>query len=210
MSWTALVGIAAAASAVAAQPAAGQAGRFDYYLMTLSWSPQYCAGKPGDSVQCGGPRRFGFVLHGLWPQYEKGYPQSCQTSEKLDAATAKAMLDIMPSDQLIRHEWQKHGVCDGSTAKDYFAKARQAFNEFKTPPRFQQPTRQVMVKPADFKKQVLESNAWLKADQVAVLCSGRYFQEIRLCLTKDLRGRACSSQVRDRCGAPEMIVRPVR
>lgn len=210
MSWKGLVGIAVVASATAAEPAAGQAGKFDYYLMSLSWSPQYCAGKPDDWVQCRGPRTFGFVLHGLWPQYEKGYPQSCQTAEKLDAATAKSMLDIMPAEQLIRHEWQKHGVCDGSTAKDYFAKARKAFNEFKPPRDFQQPKQQVMVKPQDFKERLLEANTWLKAGQVAILCSGRYFQEVRVCLTKDLRGRACSSQVRDRCNVPEMIVRPVR
>lgn len=207
---TFVIAVLAAHAAVADEPKVAQSGRFDFYVMSLSWSPQHCAQKPSDKLQCSGPRTFGFVLHGLWPQFEKGYPQSCRTTQKLDAATAKSMLDIMPSDQLILHEWQKHGVCDGTAAKDYFAKARKAFNGFQTPPRFQQPQQQVMVKPADFRKQVLEENPSLKTDHLAILCSGRYLQEVRVCLKKDLSGRACSSQVRNRCNVPEMIVRPVR
>ena len=120
------------------------------------------------------------------------------------------MLDIMPSDQLIRHEWEKHGVCDGTSAKDYFGKARKAFTQFQTPDGFQQPQKQVMVKPADFKHRVLEANTWLKDSQLAIVCNGRYFQEARVCLSKDLTGRACSSEVRDRCSVSEMIVRPLR
>lgn len=188
----------------------GQAGKFDFYVMSLSWSPQHCSEKPGDKEQCGGTRKFGFVLHGLWPQYNKGYPQSCATKEKLDQATAQSMLDIMPSAQLIQHEWRKHGVCDGGTAKEYFGRGRKALTAFRTPARFQQPVQQVMVKPADFKKALLDSNPKLQGNQLAVVCNGRYLQEVRVCLSRDLEGRGCSAQVKDRCSVPEMIVRPVR
>lgn len=208
VNWAAL--ILAAGGLPSSAQSKGQAGKFDFYLMSLSWSPEHCAEKPGDTVQCGGTRKFGFVLHGLWPQYEKGYPQSCASKQKLDSSTLKSMLDIMPSEQLIRHEWQKHGVCDGTSAKDYFGKARKAFGGFQTPEKFQQPVQQIMVKPADFKKALLGANPGLQDNQLAVMCNGRYLQEVRVCLNRDLGGRACSTQVKDRCKVPEMIVRPVR
>jgi len=89
-----------------------QAGKFDYYVFSLSWSPEYCAGSPGggSSTQCNGERQFGFVVHGLWPQNERGYPQSCSCNSRVNKEMILRMLPIMPSEQLIRHEWKKHGT----------------------------------------------------------------------------------------------------
>jgi ribonuclease T2 len=41
-----------------------EAGQFDYYLLSLSWSPAFCLQSPG-AAECDGPRRFGFIVHGL-------------------------------------------------------------------------------------------------------------------------------------------------
>src|SRR5262245_4871499 len=83
---------------------------FDYWVLSLSWSPQHCSGHGADpsEPQCDGVRRYGFVVHGLWPQRERGYSESCATNAKLDDQTAASMLDIMPSNKLVRHEWEKH------------------------------------------------------------------------------------------------------
>jgi ribonuclease T2 len=120
------------------------------------------------------------------------------------------MLDIMPSEKLIGHEWAKHGTCDGSAPKDYFAKARRAFETFHTPGQYQGPRGTVQVRPADYRAAVTAANPGLKTGMFALVCSGRYLSEVRLCLDKDLRPRACGRDVRDSCRAPEMIVRPLR
>jgi ribonuclease T2 len=96
------------------KPAPSKPGKFDYYVLSLSWSPEHCAEKPSDDSQCGTTRRYAFVVHGLWPQYENGgYPQNCSVDDPLTDGDVQKALDIMPSEDLIRHEWQKHGTCSG-------------------------------------------------------------------------------------------------
>jgi len=185
---------------------------FDYYVLSLSWSPEHCstaAGK-GDSQQCGSGRRFGFVVHGLWPQYERGYPQNCGPAAPLSQPLVSEMLPIMPSTRLIRHEWEKHGACSGLPAAEYFQKVRAAFQAVKIPADYQTPGAPVYVAPAELKKKFLQANTSRTDRSVAVLCRGRYLQEVRVCFTKDLKPRDCGTDVRDRCKAPEIILRPVR
>ena len=121
--------LALAVPALAHDERTDVAGRFDYYVLSLSWSPQYCADAPGDRDrrQCGSGRRYAFVLHGLWPQNERGFPQSCAEGGTLPRALVDDMLDVMPSPSLVRHEWATHGTCSGLTADAYFAAARRAF-----------------------------------------------------------------------------------
>src|SRR5713226_8447806 len=115
-----------------------RAGAFDYYLLSLSWSPEHCAESAGanDHQQCGEGRRYGFVVHGLWPEYEKGYPQFCRGNLQVGSRLVQKMLPITPSEQLIRHEWQKHGTCSGLTAEQYFAKVEGAFGRVTIPARY--------------------------------------------------------------------------
>ena len=184
-------------------------GDFAYYVLSLSWSPQFCATAREGDPQCSGARRYGFVAHGLWPQYEKGWPESCG-GEALDGSLAESLLDIMPSPKLIRHEWEKHGTCSGLAAADYFRKIREAFTGTHIPPSFTGPSAAVDTTPGDFRRALLEANPKLKADEVVLQCSGRYLQEVRVCLDKALTPRHCASDVRDHCAGPQMIVRPVR
>ena len=96
-----------------------QAGEFDYYVFSLSWSPEYCAGSPGEgSPQCSGERQFGFVVHGLWPQYNRGYPQFCRNRSRVDNTLIEQLLPLMLSERLIRHEWKKHGTCCPPSSRD--------------------------------------------------------------------------------------------
>lgn len=191
----------------------GTAGEFDYYLMSMSWSPQYCASPAGsrDTVQCGDQRRYAFVLHGLWPQYDRGWPQFCATSQTLSNALVEKMLDVMPSRRLVRHEWDKHGVCTGLSAADYFGKARAAFQNIKIPNTMQNPRDARTVAPARIRDEVAAANPGLAKDAISVTCTGRFLSEVRVCLGKDLKGRACPAEItRQACRVAEVIVQPVR
>jgi len=190
----------------------GEAGKFDYYVLSLSWSPQYCSTPAGerDNLQCGGDRRFGFVAHGLWPQFERGWPQFCATGTEPTQAEVKSILDIMPSARLVRHEWSKHGTCSGLNATQYLALVRKAYQVVRTPPEFSGPRQQVQVRPAQLKKRFIETNNLAGDGSVAVLCTGRFLSEVRVCFDKNLKSRACGADVRDQCRVPEMIMQPVR
>src|SRR5688572_2676514 len=91
-----------------------QPGQFDFYVLALSWSPSFCeaAAERGNppKEQCG-VRPFSFVVHGLWPQYEKDFPEFCQNpAPRLDRNIVSSMLDLMPAPRLIFHQWDKHGT----------------------------------------------------------------------------------------------------
>lgn len=187
--------------------------RFDFYVMSMSWSPGFCATPAGrhDDLQCGPQRHYGFVLHGLWPQYEeRGWPQDCST-EPLDQQLVEKMLTIMPSPKLVRHEWTKHGTCSGLSSKDYFDEATSAYHSVTVPANYQTPVKQVMVDPQVMQREFASANPSFPADSFVVLCNGRYLQEVRACLTKDLAGRPCNREVlRSACRSREIIMRPVR
>ncbi len=184
---------------------------FDYYVLALSWSPQHCTTPAGrrDAVQCGGTRRYSFIVHGLWPQFERGWPQDCGGAA-LPGKLIQETLDIMPSPKLIRHEWAKHGTCSGLSPAAYFALARKAFGQFRAPEAYGKPDREIYVSPAKYKTAWMEANPGLESHEFAVLCSGRFLQEVRVCLDRNLNPRPCGRDVRDRCRVPEMIVQPLR
>lgn len=186
------------------------AGTFDYYVMSLSWSPEHCAepaGK-GDKLQCASSRKFAFVLHGLWPQFETGYPQSCSNAP-LKSETRDGMLDIMPSKQLVQHEWEKHGTCSGLEPDQYFAKARAAFGAVKIPAAYQDPTTAFQTDVGKVEQAFGDTNPDLHSDALAVQCQGKFLQEVRVCLDKDFHPRRCGHDVKDACGN-SITVRPVK
>ena len=189
-----------------------QAGAFDYYLFSLSWSPEYCAGSLGEggASQCGGTRQFGFVVHGLWPQNEHGYPQSCSNNSWVNKEVIQRLLPIMPSEQLIRHEWREHGTCSGLPASQYFAKVEDAYALVTIPPPYKNPKDTVSVAPRQLKSEFVAANRNFSEKNLALICKGRFLSEVRVCLDKDLNPRACSSEVRDSCRAEKVILRPVR
>ena len=200
------------AACAAPTPARAQEpGRFDYYLLALSWSPEYCASRNGarDKLQCV-ERQYGFVTHGLWPQFEKGYPSRCPTSQSVSRATVAGMLDIMPSPALVRHEWTAHGACSGLTPADYYATVRRFYSAVRIPREFQQPAAPVLIEPAALKKRFLEANPALAPASLAVVCSGRNLREVRVCFTREGKPRPCGRDVRDQCTAEKVLLRPVR
>jgi ribonuclease T2 len=190
----------------------GTPGVFDYYVLSLSWSPQFCAGPAGerDAAQCGEGRQFGFVVHGLWPQYERGFPEACAASAPVTSAIVDRMLPLMPSSRLIQHEWDQHGTCSGLAQAAYFDTIRNVRAAVKIPGEYTAPIQQVNVSPAKIKQKFVAANAGFDLDSVHVLCGGRFVSEVRVCFSKDLRPRACGAGVRDTCAVDPAILRPVR
>lgn len=187
---------------------------FDFYVLALSWSPSYCEieGADADRQQCANGRPYAFVVHGLWPQFEKGYPRDCQTDQPRNVPDdlARAQLDIMPSPGLVGHEWRSHGTCSGLSQSGYFAMLREAREKVVIPARFERLANWVSEKPQDVEKAFLAANPGMPADGAAVACNKRYLTEIRICMTKDLAFRACPEVDRAACRLDKAVMPPVR
>ena len=189
----------------------GKPGAFDYWVLSLSWSPRHCATpRAARDPQCDPGRPFGFVAHGLWPQWERGFPESCASGGTLDPAMVESMLDVMPSPALVRHEWAKHGTCSGLDSRAYFAKVRAAVATVTIPEPYRHPTRPLLVSAAEITRDFVRANHGLDEASVAVLCDHRFLQEVRVCVDKSLRARPCGRDVPDRCPDAPVIVPPVR
>lgn len=187
------------------QASQGQPGVFDYYLLTLSWSPEFCHGHP-QKPECQSGHH-GFVVHGLWPQYVAGgYPENCSTAAGL--SNAAEMADIMPDTGLVAHEWSTHGTCSGLDAESYFKLLRQAFASVKVPSRFAAPQENFSISPQDVKSDFVQANPRFSGAEMTVSCGNNYLTAVSLCMTKDLKPTACQN-LRD-CRANVIKVPPVR
>lgn len=186
---------------------------FDFYVLALSWSPSYCEaeGKDANRQQCAAGRPYAFVVHGLWPQFERGFPADCPTGERdVDDATLRSLYDLMPSAGLIRHQWRKHGSCAGLEQDDYFKVLRAARETVAIPARYRHPTGYLTLDPDEAEADFLKANPTLRADAVAVTCEGRYLREVRVCMSKDLRFQACPEVDRRSCRRSKVVMPPVR
>ena len=188
-------------------------GKFDFYLLALSWSPSYCeqAGeRKSAQIQCGA-RPYSFVVHGLWPQYEKGFPEFCQNpAPRLDRNIVSSMLDLMPAPRLIFHEWDKHGVCSGLPARGYFETVRKARAMVKIPPEYLEPKTVQTVTPDEVEEAFVNANPGLSRAGVAVTCGGTRLSEVRICLTRELQFRECADVDRRACRREKLVMPPVR
>ncbi|MDP3262117.1 MAG: ribonuclease T2 [Tabrizicola sp.] len=190
-----------------------RAGNFDYYVMSLSWSSAWCEleGDARDDPQCDPGRGLTFVLHGLWPQYEDGWPSWCRTVQRDPSrAETAAMADIMGGSGLAFYQWKKHGRCAGLAAPDYFATARQAFGSIAVPPLFSRVSKDLTLPASVIEAAFLEANPGMTRDQVTVTCSDGLIQEVRICLTPDLDPRRCGADVIRDCTLKDAVLEAVR
>ena len=186
---------------------------FDFYVLSLSWSPSYCEAEGADAnrQQCGAARPYAFVVHGLWPQFERGFPKDCATDHPdVSRQTLRNLYDLMPSGGLIRHEWRTHGSCTGLDQIDYFQVLRAAREKVVIPDEFRRLDTYRTLSPQAAEAAFLKSNPSLAADSVAVTCDRRYLREIRICMTKDLGFRPCRDVDRKSCRLPKVVMPPVR
>ena len=191
----------------------GEPGDFSYYLLSLSWSPAFCLSSP-NSAECSGARRFGFIVHGLWPQNEKGWPENCDVQSQVPDDVAKGISDLMPARGLINHEWTAHGSCSGLDPAAFFSLVRRAHDEIVIPSEFSQPSQPIQQSPAAVLGAFQRANPKLPPLSLVVTCSGQgapRLREVRVCMDRNLSPRACSADAaRGACRAPTLIVPPVR
>ncbi|NNM71052.1 ribonuclease T2 family protein [Enterovirga aerilata] len=179
----------------------GRPGDFDFYVLALSWSPAFCeaTGAARGSRQCDPGRRLGFVVHGLWPQYERGYPTECD-SRPPPRYVVEETSDIFPDAGLARHQWRRHGTCSGLDPGSYFRAVRRAREMVRIPDPLQSLSRDGQTTGASVERAFAEVNPGLRPDMMAVTCRRGELREVRICLEKDLSGfRRCPQVDREAC-----------
>ena len=210
-----VVSLYAAAAASARHRSQGSAdvpGDFAYYVLSLSWSPAFCLSSPGEA-ECNGPRRYGFIVHGLWPQNETGWPEHCGVHRAVPDDVVQNMADLMPARGLVYHEWSAHGTCSGLEPTEYFALVRRAYASVAIPRELSNPTQAIEQPPAAVAAAFLHANPRLGRQSVVVTCSGQEsprLREVRICLDRDLAPRACSADaLHEACRAAQVIIPPI-
>jgi ribonuclease T2 len=192
-----------------------QAGQFDFYVLALSWSPSFCEAaqerfpsrKPDQQCE----RAHSFVVHGLWPQYEKGFPEFCQVpAPRLDRAIVSSMLDLMPSPRLIFQEWDRHGTCAGVAARAYFDTVRKARAVVKIPPDYLEPSSARELGAGDIEQAFIKANPGLTPRAVSIACDSKRVSEVRICLSKDFHFHECPELERRACQRPNLVMPAAR
>lgn len=197
-----------------AQEQRNQAGQFDFYVLALSWSPSFCKDSE-ERGRDGGPqcnsRPYSFVVHGLWPQHERGFPRNCQVpAPRLNRDIMNSMLDLMPAPRLVYHEWDQHGTCSGLGAQPYFDLVRKARAAVKIPEVYSAPKAVLSVSPAEVEDAFIKATPGLSHAGIAVTCGGTRLGEVRICMSKDLKFRDCAEIDRRACRRDKLSMPPVR
>ncbi|MGC1504739.1 MAG: ribonuclease T2 [Sulfitobacter sp.] len=208
-------GLAAAfiASASGAHAENDRPGVFDYYVLSLSWSPNWCLreGDARDSEQCEPGRGHGWILHGLWPQFHRGYPSFCQTAERPPSRGLTAeMADVMGTAGLAWHQWKKHGTCTGLSAAAYYDLSRTAYARVTRPAVFRKLDRTVFLPAAVVEEAFLRANPEMAPDGVTITCRKDQIHEARICLSKALNPVPCGQDVIRDCRLKKAVFAPVR
>ncbi len=184
---------------------------FDFYVLALSWSPAFCASERGQgaALQCGRDADFGFITHGLWPQFEDGWPSFCQSphGDRMPRAVAESLLDIMPDRGLIAHQWDKHGTCTGLSPAEYADMTLAASRAIAVPPLFTDQVPQT-IDAQQVEQAFTRANPGMSEGTIAVSCPGGRFTEVRICLNQDLTPRTCAQVNRNGCAQTNVSVTP--
>jgi len=193
---------------------ASVAGDFDFYVLALSWSPGFCAtgGAEKARSQCESGANLGFVVHGLWPQYEHGYPSDCGPAGRSPSRIAlEATQGLYPDEGLARYEWRRHGTCSGKSPTDYFADVRRAREAIVIPQPFREARETQTWAPIDVQRAFIAANPRLRPGMLAVECVRGVMDEVRICFSKDLRNFvACPEVARQYCRTNDMSVPAMR
>ncbi len=192
------------------------AGEFDFYVLALSWSPSYCEaeGTSANRDQCASDKRFRFIVHGLWPQYERGFPQFCPSRQpdRVPDRLVDTLIDITPSAGLIGHQWRKHGSCSGLSQRDYFALTRKAREAIRIPQDFKENENgdYRVTSPQEVETAFIAANPGLSERAIAVTCDRRRLREVRICLSRNLTFRDCPEVDRRACRQSVIVLPPAR
>lgn len=181
---------------------AGTPGAFDFYLLNLSWSPEYCHSH-STAAECAA--HDAFVLHGLWPENTDGtYPEACSNAP--GPADPSQYKDIYPDPGLLQHEWQQHGTCSGLSADAFFQASRTAFHEVTIPPKLSTLTAQTSLLPTQIIGLFTAANPAIPASSLVVTCGNNYLTAVEVCLDKNLHATSCGNL--HTCGANTVRIPP--
>lgn len=190
-----------------------RAGDFDYYVMALSWSANWCAleGDARNSPQCHTSEDHGWILHGLWPQFHRGYPSFCKTAKRAPTRRMTGdMADIMGTGGLAWHQWNKHGTCTDLSAPDYYALSRRAYATVMRPSVFRKLDRTVKLPASVVEDAFIKDNPHLTRNNITITCRQGYIQEARICLSRDLTPVPCGRDVIKDCTLKDAVFTPLR
>ncbi|HTR12202.1 MAG TPA: ribonuclease T2 [Roseiarcus sp.] len=200
-------------SAAAGAPSAAP-GPFDYYVLSLSWSPAFCdlGGAEKFPEQCAAGSGAGFVVHGLWPSNRMSLdPEDCGLDDRASPADLAAARGLYLSEGLARYEYLKHGTCTGLSAADYFATVRYATDKIAIPPTLKAPREWLRLSPRDVEDAFIAANPNLRPENMAVVCGRGELVEVRICVSKDMKAfAACPRVAEHSCRRGAIEVAPVR
>ncbi len=180
----------------------GTPGAFDFYLLTLSWSPEYCVSHPSAGECAAHPA---FVLHGSWPENADGtYPESC--SNAAGPANPGQYSDIYPDQGLLQHEWKTHGTCSGLGPDAYFQAERKAFDAVKVPAQLASLKRAISLTPGTILADFTQANPGDASGDVLLACGKNRLTAVEVCLSKGLTAVSCGSL--KTCGATSVKITP--
>ena len=187
---------------------------FDFYVLSLSWSPTWCAGNDagGKTQQCRRGEDNGFIVHGLWPQNDRGYPEFCPTRQpdRVPENLGRTVMDIIPSMGLIGHQWRKHGSCSGLGQKDYFAVTRAAWEHVRIPADLAPQSGGTRLSPDAVEHAFIAANPGMDRQGIAITCEDGQLEEVRICMTPALAFRPCPEVDRAGCRAKTIEQPPIR
>ncbi len=212
--WTAGALIALVLSgAIGAQERVQAPGAFDYFVLSLSWAPEFCD-QPGEAArnpqECAPGRNIGFIVHGLWPEAVEGRsPESCGPAKSVSRGIVNSMLGSMPSAGLIQHEWAVHGVCSGMTQSGYFTSVLLARAAVQIPVQVSSLRETVRETPRQIEGEFEGANPAFPRDAFRIACRNGALTEVRACFDKSLKARACAASAGE-CTATSLTIRQPR
>ena len=174
-------------------------GQFDYYVLNLSWAPEFCHTletlSPAEraekgSEECATPHTS--VLPGLWPQnFDGTYPASC--AERPGPVHPERNLDMTPSLPLLKHEWAKHGTCTTLSPEAFFATARQVYSSVEFPQTFKRLDHEIMLRPDEILDMFYKANPSFPEGSFVLSCGHNYLTAIEACFSKEGKPIACQN-----------------
>ncbi|MDI1295142.1 MAG: ribonuclease T [bacterium] len=165
------------------------------YTLALSWSPQFCStGRgSGSAIQCSGRNgKFGFTLHGLWPDgVGKTWPQYCRATDIVPREVIRQTLCATPSPQLIQHEWAKHGTCMTTKPELYFNLSRAFYQTIRYPDMGALAQRETLTV-GQFAAAFAQANKGIRQDMLRVTTvRGNWLSEVWLCMDRQMEFTRC-------------------
>ena len=188
----------------------GSPAKFDYYVLSLSWAPSFCASHSGDaSPECTVGNHTTFVLHGLWPQAQSGPPpMECAPARPVAKSIVDNMVRFFPSRGLVQHEWEKHGTCSNLSSAEYFNRVEQAFTSVKVPSQFSSLNRDQQFDVKQIEQSFAAANN-APTNSFRISCHAGEMVGVEACLSKDIKYQACSASVHE-CPTGQVLLRAPR